>query len=131
MDHSLPGSSVHGILQKLYWSWQLFPYPRDLPNPGIEPRSPTLQADSLPAELPGKPKNTGMCSLSLLQGIFPAQESNHCLLSYQGNPSKRIYIKSLRISLRPLFHSQSQTYCQSWPINCCHLVCECKNFRFR
>ena len=31
------------------------PPPRDLPNPGIKPRSPALQADSLPAELPGKP----------------------------------------------------------------------------
>ena len=42
----------------------------------IEPRSPTLQADSLPAESQGKPKNTGVGSLSLLQGIFPTQELN-------------------------------------------------------
>ena len=35
---------------------QLFPSPRDHPNPGIKPRSPTLQANSLPAELPGKPQ---------------------------------------------------------------------------
>ena len=34
-----------------------FPSPRDFPNPGIEPRSPTLQVDSLPAEAPGKPKS--------------------------------------------------------------------------
>ena len=40
----------------------------DLPKPGIESRSPTLWADSLPAEPPGKPKNTGVGSLSLLQG---------------------------------------------------------------
>ena len=38
-----------------YWSEQPFPFPGDLPNPGIRPRSPTLQVDSLPAELPGKP----------------------------------------------------------------------------
>ena len=38
----------------------------DLPNPGIKPRSPALQTDSS-AEPPGKPKNTGMGSLSLLQ----------------------------------------------------------------
>ena len=38
-----------------YWSGQPFPSLGDLPNPGIEPRSPTLQADSLPAEPPGKP----------------------------------------------------------------------------
>ena len=49
---------------------QPFPSPVDLPNPGIEPRSPVLQADSLPAEPPGKPQNTGVGSLSLLQGIF-------------------------------------------------------------
>ena len=40
-----------------YWRGQAFPSPGDLPNPGIKPRSPTLQADSLPAEPPGKPKN--------------------------------------------------------------------------
>ena len=38
-----------------YWSGQPFPSPGDLPNPGIEPRSPTLQADSLPVEPQGKP----------------------------------------------------------------------------
>ena len=38
-----------------YWSGQPFPSPGDLPNPGIEPRSPALQADSLPAESQGTP----------------------------------------------------------------------------
>ena len=42
----------------------------------IEPRSPTLQVDSLPAESQGKPKNTGVGSLFLLQWIFPTQDSN-------------------------------------------------------
>ena len=69
--------------------------PGNLPDPGIEPRSPTLQADSLPAQPKEKSKNTGVGSLSLLQGIFLTQESNwgllHCRwilyqLSYQGNP---------------------------------------------
>ena len=63
-----------------YWSGQLLPSSGDLPNPGIEPGSPALQGDSLPAEPPGKPKNTGMGSLSLLQQIFPTQESNCDLL---------------------------------------------------
>ena len=49
-------------------------------DPGIEPRSPTMQADSLPAEPQGKPKNTGVGSLSLLQGIFLTQQSNMGLL---------------------------------------------------
>ena len=85
--------TVHGILQAIVL--EAFPSPRDLPNPGIEPRPPALQADSLPAEPQGKPKNTGVGSLSLLQRTFPTQESNqgllHCRrilyqLSYQGSP---------------------------------------------
>ena len=69
--------------------------PGDLPNPGMEPRCPACQADPLPAETPGKPKNTGVGSRSRLQGIFPTQESNpgllHCrqilyYLSHQGSP---------------------------------------------
>ena len=43
----------------------------DLPNPGIEFRSPALQADSLPAEPQGKPKSTGVGSLALTLGDFP------------------------------------------------------------
>ena len=38
-----------------YWSGLPFPSPRDLPDPGIEPRSPALQADPLPSEPPVKP----------------------------------------------------------------------------
>ena len=38
-----------------YWSGLSFPSPGDLPNPGIEQRTPVLQADSLPSEPPGKP----------------------------------------------------------------------------
>ena len=45
-----------------------------------QPRSPTLQADSLPSEPPGKPKNNRLGSLSLLQGIFQTQESHQGLL---------------------------------------------------
>ena len=38
-----------------YWSGLPFPFPGDLPDSGIEPGSPTLQADSSPSEPPGKP----------------------------------------------------------------------------
>ena len=62
--------TVHEILHE-YWSGQPFPSPGDLPNPGIEPRSPALQVDFLPAEPQGKPKNTGVGGLSLLQGNLP------------------------------------------------------------
>ena len=53
-DCSLPGSFVHGFSRQEYWSGLPCPPPGDLPNPGIEPRSPTLQADSLLSEPPGK-----------------------------------------------------------------------------
>ena len=51
MDCSPPGSSVHG---KNTVVGLLFPPPGDLPHPGIEPGSSSLQADSLPSESPGK-----------------------------------------------------------------------------
>ena len=48
--------AVHGILQgPEYWSGWPFPPPGDLPNPEIEPRSPSVQADSLPTKPQGKP----------------------------------------------------------------------------
>ena len=47
---------VHGILQARILECVAFPSPGDLPNPGIKPRSPTLQADSLPAEPQGTSK---------------------------------------------------------------------------
>ena len=57
-----------GFSRQEYWSGlPCFP-PGDLLNPAIERRSPTLQADSFLSEPPGKPKNTGVGSLSLLRG---------------------------------------------------------------
>ena len=55
------GSSLHQALPSMgfsrheYWSGLPFPSPEDLPDPGIEPRSPALQADALPSEPPGNP----------------------------------------------------------------------------
>ena len=43
-----------GFSRQEYWSGLPFPFSGDLPNPGIEPRSPALQTDSLPTELQGK-----------------------------------------------------------------------------
>ena len=63
-----------------YWNGLPWPPPGDLPNPGIKPRSPALQVDSLLSEPPGKPKNTVVGNLSFLQGIFPTQELNQGLL---------------------------------------------------
>ena len=65
-----------GFSRQESWSGWPCPPPGALPKPGVEPRSPTLQADSLRSEPPGKPMNTGVGSLSLLQGFFLTQQSN-------------------------------------------------------
>ena len=87
--HQAPRSM--GILQARILEWVAMPSSRGNPRP----RSLALQAESLPSKSPGKPKNTGVGSLSLLQGTFPTKESNwglqhykHILygLSYQGSP---------------------------------------------
>ena len=54
-DCSLPGSSVHGILQARILEWIAMPFSRGSSQPRDQPKSPTLQADSLLSELPGKP----------------------------------------------------------------------------
>jgi len=59
MSNSLQPHGLYSpwnILQARILEWVAFPFSRNLPNPGIEPRSPTLQADSLPAEPQGSPR---------------------------------------------------------------------------
>ena len=50
------------FLQQEYWNGLPFPSPEDLPDPGIEPGSLTLQVDCLSIELPGKPQGDGVHS---------------------------------------------------------------------
>ena len=56
MNCSPPGFSVHGLSRQEYWSGLPFPSPGDLPDPGIEPGSPTLEADALTSEPKAKLK---------------------------------------------------------------------------
>ena len=88
--------TVHGILQARILEWVAFPFSRGSSQPKDQT---ALQADSLPAGPQAKPKNTGVSSLSLLQGIFPTQKLNwgllHCRqilyqLSYQGGCRYRL-----------------------------------------
>ena len=68
---------AHGFMEfsrPEYWSGLLFPSPGDLPNPGIGPRSPSLQADSLPTEPPGKPIQ------------FSSVQFNHSVVSDSATP---------------------------------------------
>ena len=59
-DSAIPWTVAHQVPQSMefsrqeYWSGLPLPSPADLPNPGIEPGSPALQADALPSEPPGK-----------------------------------------------------------------------------
>ena len=94
MSNSLRPYTVHRIFQARILEWVALFSSRRSSQPRVGPRSPALQADSLPAEPQGKPKNIGVSSLSLHQWIFPTQESNwglsHCRwilyqLSYQGS----------------------------------------------
>ena len=66
VDCSLPGSSVQEILQARILEWVAVPSSRDLPDPGVEPGSPVLQADSLPSELPEAAANKLSDTVSLV-----------------------------------------------------------------
>ena len=57
MDAACQAPLSTGFSRQEYWNGMPFPSPGHLPNPGIEPRSPALQADSLPTELQGKPRD--------------------------------------------------------------------------
>ena len=81
--------NVLGFSRQEYWSGLPFPSPGDLPNPGIEPRSPTLQADALTSAPPGKPvgepvwklksRNPGSISFQNVENSIPGPPGMHGL----------------------------------------------------
>ena len=107
MDHT-----VHGTLRARILEWVAFPFSRGSSQPRDRTKVSCIAGDSLPAEPPGKPKNAGVGSLSLLQEIFPTQELNwgllHCRrifyqLSYKGSPNSLVQFSCSVVynSLRP------------------------------
>ena len=106
---------------RLILEWVAVPFSTGSSQSRIEPRCPALQADSFPAEPPGKPKNTGMGSLSLFQMTFLTQELNwgllHCRqmsfyqLSYQGSPNYYEF-KNLKNEYINIFIVKRFTYFQ-------------------
>ena len=68
--------TVHVILQARILEWVAFPFSGDLLNPGIEPRSPALQADSLPAEPQGKPNSDSSINEKLIWNNFILTDKN-------------------------------------------------------
>ena len=71
MDSSLPGSFVLGILQARILEWVVISFSGDFPDPGIEPRSPALQADSLLSEPPGNRAMIVFLCLAYFSSIMP------------------------------------------------------------
>ena len=69
-----------GILQARILEWVAIPSSKASSQPKDQTQASAVQADSLPSDPPGKSKNTGVGSISLLQGIFLTQESNWDLL---------------------------------------------------
>ena len=88
------GYTVHGILQARILEWVAFPFSRGSSQPRGRTQASRIAGNSLSTEPQGKPKNTGVGNLPLLQQIFPTQETNrgllHCRwilyqLGYQGS----------------------------------------------
>ena len=95
-----------------YWSRLPFPSPGYLPDPGIEPETPKLHADSLPIEPPGKPHDLNLHLKILNQQVL----LNLCLSSGLENEDflekKQYYVVFLLIRLS-LFSSSAQTHHQN------------------
>ena len=122
-----------------YWSGSSFPSPGDLPNPGIQPKCPMLQADSLPVEPQGKPENTGVGSLSLLQHLpDPGVELGSPSLQEDSLPTKLsekpllLLRSNINLVLRISAHVTPQSVMRlstcfevtrlGWPISLSHIL---------
>ena len=108
MDHR-----VHGILQARILEWVAFPSSKGSSQPRVWTQVSHIAGGSLPAEPQGKPKNTRVGSLSLIQQIFLTQEWNrgllHCRkilyqLSYEGSPG-------ITEKCRKCSHWETKSYC--------------------
>ena len=111
-------SSVRGILRQEHWSVLPFPSPTDLPNPGIEPGSPALQADSLSSELPGKP-NAGDPGSGPGLGRSPggghgSPLQSSCLENPVGRGAWRNVVRGVAKSRTRLSDSVRQHVSSSW-----------------
>ena len=102
-----------------YWSGKPSPFPGYLPDPGVKPRSPALQADFLQSEPPGKSKNTAVGSHSLLQQI--THWTGFCLLVHAVTPAASVS-QSSHLSWWQL-HSSISSDQKSWTHFCLLFLC--------
>ena len=102
-----------GFSRQEYWSGLPSPSPGDLPNPGIEPRSPTLQADTLTSEPPGKPHiiiiipYLSSCAWLISLSIMDSQLLNYIY--------SKVILKVIEISIwKKNEDDSSQTWRKKW-----------------
>ena len=89
------GYTVHGIVQATILEWVAILFSRGSSKPRDQTQVSHIAAESSPAEPPGKPKNTAMGSLSLLQRLYLTQESNQGLLHYEQIQELKAKVKFL------------------------------------
>ena len=128
-SHSvMSDSATPGTIQSMkfsrpeYCSGQLFSSPGHLPNPGIEPRCPSLQANSLPAEPPGKPKYQKIFENNrhIFQFNVTFTKRDLWLSHWSRNKEQRIFKKKLGLHLviQTFFCRVTWTdgHFHSWPV---------------
>ena len=98
VDCSPPSSSIHGILQARILEWVAIPSAGDLPDPGIKPGSPTLQADPLTSAPPGKPLNTRIQESEDLKDFKGGAEAR---LKEEGGGGRRGGVKGMALQMSP------------------------------
>ena len=88
-----------GFSRQEHWRGVLFPPPGHLPNPGIKPRSPSLQADSLPSEPQGSPRtlewgdycfSRGSSRPTNQTGLSPALQADSLPVELPGKPCRKL-----------------------------------------
>ena len=118
MDCSPVGSSLHGIFRQEYWSGLPFPSPRNLPDPGIEPGSPALQADSLPSEPSGKPYNIHphfSFFVFLPPSLSPSLPLSLLFLLFFLSTCLFLFLSSKKLQPREVGDIGAKLYTEPWP----------------
>ena len=116
-----------GFSRQEYWTGLLFPSPGYLPDPGIEPRSPALQADALTSEPPGKPFS------SIWSALFPVFYNSFFILFVELFFNSRIsvwflfrvLVSLVKCSFCSLILFLSSLNCFDWCVGGNHLLLHC------
>ena len=123
VDCSLPGSSVHRVLQTRKQEWVAIPFSRDLPDPGIESASPALQRDSLPSEPP-------VCSFQIsleLRKMEQKPNKPHLQWTELGSLATQLWLSfclTIKHVLTSSVSGQCMSLCEGRPTDthrCCRL----------